>query len=39
MSTDDVGFIEGDPMLYPVSEGIEADAGIAVVVGDYIAGE
>jgi len=39
MATNDVWFIEGDPMLYAVSESFEADTSIAFVVGNYIARE
>ena len=39
MSTDDVRLVEGNPMLYSVSESLEADAGVTFVVGDYLTGK
>jgi hypothetical protein len=39
MSTDDVGFVEGNPMLYSVSKSFEADTGVTFVVGNYLTGK
>ena len=39
MSTDHVGFVERNPMLYSVSESFEADSGVPFVVGNDLTRE
>jgi len=39
MPTDHVRLVEGNPMLYSISESFEADAGVTFVVGDYLTGK